>query len=95
MTRITKRQNEIFKAHVKAWDEDNFDPPRIEDKSQLIKHLDDGKTLRGVWDYLVDRLPITSQLMISNGVGLRVLSGSAKANLRREFKEFLTNLQIT
>ena len=93
MKKITKKQNDIFKAHLKAWKEDTWDNPPIKNRTELLLAISDGKTIEGLWNYMVDEyVSVTSHLMM--GCGLKHLSVKAKASLRKGFKEFLTKYSI-
>jgi len=94
MKKITARQNEIYKAHVRAWRDDNFSYEYFQSASQLRDILNEGKTLKVLWRHFVDKLPVMSQLMMTSTAGVGVMSNTAKTEIRRGFKELLTKLDI-
>lgn len=90
MKKITKKQNEIFKAHKKAWLEDNFDFVATT-KKELLANLSEGKTFQKLWEYAVDNhVSITSQIAMSH----KVLSKKAESDLRACFKRILNGFKI-
>lgn len=89
--RITKLQNEIYKAHVRAWEDSNWTSKNNRMSTDEIKL---GKTSKLFWEVLVHQyVSITSQIMISNDT-FKHLSGVAQKELRRGFKLALNHYNI-
>ena len=91
--RITKLQNEIYKAHKLAFETNNWDSDS-DQHIPIIEEMKKGFTYKVIWDSLVrNKVSITSQLMMSNDT-FRYLSNKAQSDLRSGFKTFLNNLNI-
>jgi len=91
MTRITTKQNKIFKAYLKAYKEDIFDFETPISELQLRN----GVTSRAIWDAMVTRyVSITSQLMM-NPRSFSYLSGKGLQDLRNGFKYELNIYNIS
>ncbi len=95
--RITKKQKQIYKAHLNAFMNDNFDVKHFAKKGdigmdsiiRLHELLSKGKTCKSLWEYLWEaNVSIESQLMASNEV-LRHVSNKAKKDSRDAFRDFL------
>ena len=95
--RITKKQKQIFEAHLDAFMNDKFDVSNFSEhndsgndsSNRLHELLMAGKTCRSLWDYIWENnVSIESQLMASNEV-LRHVSNKAKKDSRDAFRDFL------
>ena len=101
MKKITKRQNDIFKAHMHAFKNNSFDIVMRErvslerwDMNKLKEDLLSGKTNERMFVEIVsNKVSITSQLMMAPTI-LGIVSGKALKDIRDGFKEVLTNLGI-
>jgi len=100
--RITKKQKQIFEAHLDAFMKDKFDVSNFskpndsgnDSPNRLQELLLSGKTCRSLWDYIWENnVSIESQLMASNKV-FGFVSEKAKKDSRIGFKEFLNKPMI-
>ena len=93
MSRITKRQKEIFDKHLEAAKNKAFDHPATEpliNKDRVTSLLNQGETIESFWNYCWNEASITSQLMASpdifgyySGAGLQAARNLAKNVLER------------
>jgi len=92
MTRITTKQNKIFKAYLTAYKTDNF---KVDTSAITLKHLsEEGNTNKQVWRAIFEPyITIKSQLMASNET-FQYLSDKAIKDLRRGFKNELNYYNI-
>ena len=95
--RITKKQKQIFEAHLDAFMKDKFDVSNFSEhndggndsSNRLHELLLSGKTCRSLWDYIWENnVSIESQLMASNKV-FGFISNKAKKDSRDAFKNLL------
>jgi hypothetical protein len=94
--RITKKQKEIFDAHLKAFKDNKFDQELFGSDSspEAIRNiLLEGKTIRSFWTYVYqESTTITSQLMSSQ---LSYVSKKSIQDSRNFTKRLLNKLNIS
>ena len=95
--RITAKQNEIFKRHVVAWENNTWDRPmseRFESNEDIVNFLKAELTSEAVWNWVVTKnVSITSQLIMQESF-FNHLTGKAQKNIRDGFKRLLNNAGI-
>ncbi len=92
--KITKKQLDIFNAHLDAYRNDSFTRDLICYGDSIKTVIERGETSKELWVYMVDKeVSMTSKLMMSPKF-LGFVSGKAKQDLRNGFKRILTNMEI-
>lgn len=91
---MAKQYLKWYENHKAAWRAGKFDYDSFSDFNgatnfKCMEVLNEGKTMRFIWEVLVQELPITSQLMMSDEL-FNHIPNSAVAKLKRDFK----NLEI-
>ena len=95
--RITAKQNEIFKRHVVAWENNAWDKPmsdKFTSQGEIISFLKAELTSEAVWNWVVtENVSITSQLIMQDSF-FNHLTGKAQKAIRDGFKKLLNNAGI-
>ena len=90
---LTTNQQQIFDNFMDAYQNNTLEVKKYTSINTFKAGLINGDTPKGLFDKIVQRMPLTSQLMINPGV-LYTMPPTAKTHFKRLLAKVLNNMLI-